>query len=431
MLIPNIPIDETERQRELESLEVLDSEPEKSFDEITKLAAQVCDTPIALISFIDKNRQWFKSRYGLEIHETPRDHSFCAHAIHQNDIFEIEDSHQDSRFTDNPLVSGPPHIRFYAGQPLISSSNTRLGTLCVIGHKPKRLEDAQIRLLRILARNVMDRIELRARERELWQANYLISRQAHAIHENHGRLVKAEKMASLGRLAGGIAHEINNPLAIIQGRTERLRDVLKKHELDGQADCKKCIDGIENGIQRATKIIKGMTQLARNSKSSLREPVNLYKAFESVTGLVRSRFDEADIKLSLELPRHLEVFCDSTQLSQIIMNLLNNAFDAVENQDERKILVKTKETESNIEFFIEDTGHGLPEEMIEKTGKAFFTTKPTEKGVGLGLSISCQLIEANEGQIDFKNRPEGGAQICVSLPKPNALLADPGLSPQP
>ncbi|HAR05303.1 MAG TPA: histidine kinase, partial [Pseudomonas sp.] len=132
--------------------EILDTPEESAFDDFTALAAQMCDTPIALISLVDDRRQWFKSRVGLDVSETPRDISFCTYTITGEQIFEVPDALQDPRFRDNPLVQGDPHIRFYAGTPLTSPDGHNLGTLCVIDRKPRRLSSEQRETLERLGR---------------------------------------------------------------------------------------------------------------------------------------------------------------------------------------------------------------------------------------------------------------------------------------
>lgn len=146
---------------------ILDTPPEKSFDRLTELAAAICGTPISLVSLIDENRQWFKSRVGLDAVETSREVAFCQYAIQETGIFEIEDATDDHRFRDNPLVRSDPHIRFYAGQPLIDSRGNALGTLCVIDRQPRRLSTEQRRALALLAEEVMDQIVAQRDRRRL------------------------------------------------------------------------------------------------------------------------------------------------------------------------------------------------------------------------------------------------------------------------
>ena len=148
---PALPADEAERLAALRQLDILDTASEATYDRLVDTAARVCGTRIALVSLIDADRQWFKARHGLDDCQTGRDISFCGHAILQGDAFIIPDTHQDPRFHDNPLVTGPPHIRFYAGVPLRDADGHALGTLCVIDPEPGRLSDDQLQSLHNLA----------------------------------------------------------------------------------------------------------------------------------------------------------------------------------------------------------------------------------------------------------------------------------------
>lgn len=153
---------ERARLRKLRVLDILDTFPEEAYDDITFLAARLAETPIALITLIDTDRQWFKSKVGINISETPRDQSFCARAIRApHELMVVGNAAEDSRFNDNPLVLGPPFIRFYAGAPLLCSDGTALGALCVIDTRPRTLSELQERALRVLARQVVTQIELR------------------------------------------------------------------------------------------------------------------------------------------------------------------------------------------------------------------------------------------------------------------------------
>ena len=148
---PDIPANEQERLRSLQSLGILDTESEERFDRLTRMARRMFDVPIALVSLVDAERQWFKSHLGLEARETPRDISFCGHTILGDEIFVIEDARDDDRFADNPLVTGAPFIRFYAGAPLRDLRGHKLGTLCLIDTEPRRLAGDDLQGLRDLA----------------------------------------------------------------------------------------------------------------------------------------------------------------------------------------------------------------------------------------------------------------------------------------
>ncbi|MFC3230548.1 GAF domain-containing protein [Marinibaculum pumilum] len=153
---------ESARLEALERYGILDTEPEQAYDEVTAIAAGICETPIAIVSLVDRDRQWFKSCVGLEVRETPRDVAFCHHAIQRPGILEVEDALEDPRFRSNPLVTGAPGIRYYAGAPLETPDGHRLGTLCVIDRQPRRISLPQRRALEALARQVVSQLELRS-----------------------------------------------------------------------------------------------------------------------------------------------------------------------------------------------------------------------------------------------------------------------------
>ena len=155
------PANEEARVIALDKYAILDTDPEQFFDDLTLLASHVCNTPIALISLVDEDRQWFKSRVGLDASETSRDIAFCSTAILQTDVFVIPDALADERFRDNPLVVSDPHIRFYAGAPLINEDGYALGTLCVVDRAPRELAPEQKEALKALSRLVLAQLEFR------------------------------------------------------------------------------------------------------------------------------------------------------------------------------------------------------------------------------------------------------------------------------
>ncbi len=163
----SLPIDEAERLAALRKFEILDTEPEAVFNSLVELASYICQTPIAAISLVDEERQWFKAITGIDARETPRDVAFCAHAILQDEAFIVNDALEDERFSDNPLVVSGPNIRFYTGVPLTTTQGFRLGTLCVIDRVPRTLTDVQVSAIRTLADNVMANLELRLSNRDI------------------------------------------------------------------------------------------------------------------------------------------------------------------------------------------------------------------------------------------------------------------------
>ena len=191
------PSNELKRRESLASYAILDTDPEPSFDDLTHLASFICKTPIALITLVDEHRQWFKSKVGLSSEETSRDIAFCSHAILQTEMFVVPDALQDARFRDNPLVGGEPHIRFYAGIPLINEDGFALGTLCVIDKQPRSLSDAETSALKALSRLVLGQMELR---RNLMALKNALQNRSDEEHERQRELAKVQ--AQLMRLVG-------------------------------------------------------------------------------------------------------------------------------------------------------------------------------------------------------------------------------------
>jgi GAF domain-containing protein len=159
---------------------ILDTEPEQSFDDLVTLAAHICKTPMAMLSLVDEHRQWFKSKVGVQVRETPREVSICTHAIQQDDLFIVPDTRQDPRFRDNPLVVGEPRVRFYAGAPLINEDGFALGTLCVVDREPRELDEDQKDALLSLRRLALAQMELRQNLRLLKDALNDRTKEEHA-----------------------------------------------------------------------------------------------------------------------------------------------------------------------------------------------------------------------------------------------------------
>lgn len=201
-----LPRNEVKRLKVLWQYDVLDTVPEEVFDDLTDLAAHICEAPVAMISLVAEDRQWFKAKVGISLTETARDISFCAHAILNDDLLVIPDATKDPRFRDNPLVTGPERIRFYAGAPLVTPDGHALGTLCVLDKKPRKLRAEQQNALRVLARHVVSQLELRRHARELAEAR------------EDGRQLKSE----LARARAEI-ERLRRQLARFQNRTARRR----------------------------------------------------------------------------------------------------------------------------------------------------------------------------------------------------------------
>jgi len=192
-----VQVSDTARVAVLEKYAILDTEPEQAFDDLTLLASYVCKTPIALISLVDEDRQWFKSKVGMAASETPRQVAFCSVAIQQPDVLVVPDTLKDERFRDNPLVLSEPRIRFYAGAPLINEEGYALGTLCVIDRTPREISEDQKEALQALSRLVLAQLEFR---RNLLLLKEALTDRTHAEHERERELVKLQQ--TLTRVLG-------------------------------------------------------------------------------------------------------------------------------------------------------------------------------------------------------------------------------------
>ena len=183
-----MPSVEAARLAALNRYAILDSEPEEAFDDLVVLAAHVCKTPMALLSLVDDHRQWFKSAVGVQIKETPKEISVCAHAIQQSELFIVPDMLEDARFRDNPLVTGDPRLRFYAGAPLVNEDGFALGTLCVVDREPRELDEEQKDSLKALSRLALRQMELRKNLPLLKEALNDRTKQEHAREAEIKRL---------------------------------------------------------------------------------------------------------------------------------------------------------------------------------------------------------------------------------------------------
>lgn len=404
MLKAPIKTNEKERLQALHEYAILDTPPSLNLDEITMIASYICNTPISLISLIDKDRQWFKSKVGLDASQTPRDVSFCGHAIYENEVFIIEDPRKDKRFKDNPLVTEQPNVTFYAGAQLVTPSGYKIGTLCVIDTKPNKLDKKQIEILKALSNQVVSIFELQKQNKK--------------IIENQKTFVNNAKMLSLGEMSSGIAHEINNPLMIILGRINLLEEALnpkielnKKNILD---ELKK----IANAAERIAKIIKSLRQFTKNSDNESFEEVPIIKIITDNLLLCEEKFKKSKIKITVTPQDNIDdilIYCKPSLFSQVILNILMNAYDALEHVDYKEIEINIKNEINYTKISILDTGVGIPELFQDKIMQPFYTTKEVGKGTGLGLSIAKGIIDEHNGKFYLDNTQKNTCFI-IELP---------------
>lgn len=379
MRIAAYPSNEEQRLEELQDLQILDTLAEHEYDAITKLAASVCSTPIALISLIDRDRQWFKSRFGLEAKETPRDLAFCAHAILQNEIFIVEDARKDKRFSDNPLVTGEPNVIFYAGVPLTSSRGHNLGTLCIIDHKPGSLDTAQKESLKLLANQIVELFELRLANLQLKQV-----------------------ATSRSRFLSIINHEMRNPLNIVMGYLDLINEDAKLRKDQN------CIDACMQAHAASEQILGMLRDIVDHTSLEAGE----FK-YRSQTVEVNTLVREGSMSCApLGLPRGIEikfqgyeptyVQADPQRLRQVVINLVSNACKYASADTEVVVEVK-REKPYYLSVRITNIGPTISKSEQAQIFEQYYRAKEVElssiAGFGLGLSIARSLTELQGGEL--------------------------------
>ena len=531
MKLPSPHPQERMRIKALESLNILDTLAEKEFDDIANLASQICDTPIAIISFVHSSRQWFKSKVGLDLTETPKNISLCAHAILQDEMFIVPDLQKNIHFFDHPLTAAPYAIQFYAGAQLIDSrSKLPLGTLCVLDNKPKLLTAQQIESLQILAHQVCKLLELRIQVSDLKKANQTLELQKIEINnlsegivlqDCHGQvvdynsavlsvlgissaellesgipyqslkavdendiqlefeshpekqallsgcrqsklvgikttlgeakwlsisanpiflqseqkptytmitviditqlhfaqlaLVESAKLCSLGEMAGGVAHEINTPLAIICSASSQALTLLEKPSEDRLEKVKKNMVKIETTGKRIAQIIRGLKTLSRDSAQDPLQENSLQQMVADAVALCAEKFKHKEVEVKLCFNQDFIILCNPTQVSQVLLNLLSNSNDALSECESKWIRIDVEKQDSRVRLKFIDSGCGIPKAVQLKMMEPFFTTKQAGKGTGLGLSISKSIIESFNGRLYYDEKCKNTCFV-VELP---------------
>ncbi|MFO7822905.1 MAG: ATP-binding protein [Cyclobacterium sp.] len=391
MQIPEVPVNEKLRLRELESYNIIGAAEEDDFDFLTSMAAQICKTKISLISLVTHEKQCFLSHHGLETSESPRDFSFCAHAInHPDQCFVVEDARTDVRFFDNPLTTGKPHVIFYAGMPLVNSNGFPLGTLCVIDDKPARLTDEQLQQLQMLARQTVKLLELRRSQIELGHLN--------------------EELEQFAYIA---AHDLKEPL---RGITASLSILQKKYseQLDNKAHV--YIDHAYKSAKRMKKLITDILDFSNTGKVG-QDQIDLNDLMDIVFSTFNQDHAKDPVKLSKsDLP---VVTGDASSFIQLFTNLIDNAIKYQPEGNVAEIKVEACEDEATWTFSVADNGIGIAPEYQEKVFEVFkrLHTDTEYSGSGIGLANCKKIVKAMGGKIWYENNQPTGTIFKFTLPK--------------
>ncbi len=347
----NLPENEAKRIKALREYNILDTPDEQVFDDLTRLASYICGTPIALVSLIDTNRQWFKSKQGLEALETPRDLAFCAHAILQSDVFIVPNATDDDRFATNPLVTDDPHIRFYAGVPLINPEGQALGTLCVIDRVPRNLTPEQLEALRILGRAVIKQMELR---RNLANLTLINTEQTKVNKKRRGffkRIAIGFGLASAILIAiGVVSYRSIEELIYTSQQVEQSHEILENLESvlsnltyaeTGQRGY--ILTGNESYLEPYNTAIPGLNQNIENLKKLTADNPEQQNKLEILKPLIGKRIDLLSEIVRLRKERGFEAALAEIQTNQSrsLMNEVRSLIEEMEKQ-ERALLNQRK-----------------------------------------------------------------------------------------
>ncbi|MEQ1570627.1 MAG: ATP-binding protein [Myxococcota bacterium] len=531
MIRPAIPANEAERLDALTSYAILDSPSERAFDGLAAIAAAVADAPIALISFVDAERQWVKAKVGVDFESVPRAESFCGHVVSDACPVVVADAAADARFHDNPYVVGEPFVRFYAGYPLRGSGGCVVGTICVVDVVPHQLSPRDTALLEALAGQVESLLELRRNERLVAERDHLratvleVMSEGLIVRDASGAVVDAnpsalrilgygsdqvvgapagvggpmlrddetelpaldspmlvalrtgapqrdkvvgvrlargvrwisvnaqriesprlvvgtlrdvteerrlaqletamalqKRLLTLGTLAAGVGHEINNPLSFVGSSIEFVLEELRSWPDAASPRVRALIEAAEDareGARRIAGIVRGLRALG--SPEAQPVPVDVADLIHlSVHMAMHEIRPCATVAFALEASGR--ALADPSALTQILVNLLVNAAQAFATNDpaRNRIVVSSREVRDRVVIEVEDNGVGISADVLPRVFDPFFTTKSAGTGIGLGLSISLDLARGLGGGLTCQS-DDGRTAFTLTLPVAHAV----------
>lgn len=399
MIAPDLPEDEEQRLAAVRSYHLIDTLPEKDFDNLTALAAMICDVPISLVTLLDADRNFLKSHYGIPFNETLRSTSFCGHAIlDEGNLFIVEDAREDTRFVDNPFVRDLNAI-FYAGAKLVNPEGYVLGTLCVFDIKPRTLSSRQKKALVSLAYQVSNLFEARKKNRILFSLQTELR----------------ERNEELKNFAGIVSHDMKMPLANMILTSDILRSKYG-NLLDDKGN--EYLDYIKQSSFTLSEYITRLLEYyeSDNTASSKIEVFYITELLEEIIDLLNINID-----CEINFPReNLEMRTNKSALEQILINLITNSIK-YNDKDKIEIDIDCTEDPHYYYFVISDNGIGIAMDKMDHIFELFTTTdvldRDGRKGTGIGLSTVKKLVDRLEGKIDVSSQLGEGTVFKFSIKK--------------
>jgi signal transduction histidine kinase len=413
MIPAAIPSFESERLQELYRMSVLDTQPDEDFNEIVEVASRICKVPISLITLVDTNRQWFKAKKGLDVDETDRNSAFCTHTILGDGIMQVKDAELDERFAGNPFVVENPHIRFYAGIPLVTSKGYNLGSLCVIDTVPRSLNEDQIFTLSILSKQVIKLFELRLKNLEIEAKNAIVESQKKHLQE----LSEIQN-----KIISIVAHDVRSPVASLKN----MLDLKKSGDISPEEMDEFIVTigkQMDHTLNLLTNLVEWGSILMKKSSAKLK--------FLNLNKLVDSEFKKMDITsaakqniLINEIPEEYLVNTDENMLLFILRNLLINAIKFTESGS---ITISATISGNKVKVMVADTGIGMNDDVKNNlfgiNRKSSHKGTNMEEGSGLGLILAQEFTEKLGSSLTVESKVNKGTSISFDLQKANLMIA--------
>lgn len=396
---------EKERLHALYSYNILETEPEVEFDELTELAASICDAPIAMINLIAEEYQWAKSIYGLDddLKKIPREKSICQYSIKENELLEISNIKKDGRFDDLPHLRKNNDIRYYIGAQLKSPEGYIIGSLCVMDYKERTLGEKQKRQLKIIANQVMTALELRKQNDQLTELNrYQVN------------LMKI------------LSHDLRSPLTGIIGMSDLLEELVS----ETNEDALEMVSLVNQSAKQLNQLINDILNYAMiDSKGFSLNPVeaDVRKVARNMKKLYMpsAKLKNIELTFDVNVDENEKIWIDVEKFEQIFGNLVSNAIKFTQSNGKVhcSLNLKGEEDKKQLILKVRDTGIGMKPSFVEDlltTGPAGMKEGTSgEKSSGLGVSIIKHFTKLHNGDIEVDSKPGRGTTFTVSLPVHN------------
>jgi len=405
MIASAIPKDELQRQQAVDKYNLLDTMPEERYDNITSIIAAICDAPIALITLLDKERNFIKSGYGLHLSESPRALSFCGHAILENDVMIVKDARLDVRFKNSPVVTEMKAI-FYAGAQLVDSNGYKLGTLCVYDHKPRELTPAQLKALNAMAQQVMHLFEERYKNLQLEKL----------------QLELKQRNQELKDFAGVVSHDLKAPLsninmiATVLGKDAAVKSSVKALEY---------VAYLHDAATTMASYIDGMLTFYKSDELAGSDftQISFIDLMEDLIAM--SKVDDS-VVIHYTPENDVSIYSSDQALHQVLLNLITNAIKY--NDKEKTVIeVRFRESETCYHLAVHDNGSGIAKEKIPTIFQLFTIASDADKygnrGTGIGLATVSRLLEQLGGAISVDSELGKGSIFQVNIPKVSEIRA--------